>query len=74
MIEGVIYFRKSYVLNTDDPRLFYTDEEDEMADVNTYRYVRLMTNTFFLNIIRRYFNVDYNCPFITIFHISRSKH
>lgn len=47
MIEGVIYFRKSYVLNTDDPRLFYTDEEDEMADVNTYRYVRLMTNTFF---------------------------
>ncbi|ROT65416.1 putative fibrocystin-L [Penaeus vannamei] len=31
--------KKSYVLNTDDPRLFYTDEEDEMADVNTYRYM-----------------------------------
>ncbi|XP_037775167.1 uncharacterized protein LOC119572245 [Penaeus monodon] len=31
--------KKSFLMNSDDPRLYYTDNEDEMADVNTHRYM-----------------------------------
>ncbi|XP_047481866.1 fibrocystin-L-like [Penaeus chinensis] len=50
--------KKSFLMNSADRQLYYTDKEDEMADVNTYRYVRLKTSTnivfLFLEIFQRY--------------------
>ncbi|XP_063605340.1 fibrocystin-L-like [Penaeus indicus] len=31
--------KKSFLMYSADPRLYYINEEDEMADVNTYRYM-----------------------------------